>query len=488
MDEFFGTEEDELEDFESVELISRYENMVRGNYSTYLSADDYENLFIHYAHFYSLPFPSEYADLDMAGMVIRDGVAQYPDACLLQLFAVYYRFLTENLSIEKTIKLLEKIDIQEFEKTTQTYFLASIYAKINAVDKAIALYQKLLEDIQIEEEKIGIYSDLIFLFDKEEDIPKMLEYYEKSTKIKPKLKPFLLKDLYIYFLFKPELGVLFFESYTQQHYFSAGEWHCLGELYAVLSMFEKAVEAVDNAVALSDNGNYLVSLAEIYGMWGKNEKALEYFHEALSLDPKRTDCYLDIADLYCSIGQFEVALRYYGLSRDAFPNDVDSLIGTAIALGSMKKYEEALSYLNKIQKMDFVPVEALLLMTDYLIELERNDEAITLFEQMTELFPQIAEVWLAYSNYYASYDNYARAYAVLKCGMFLMKDKDDSVVLMYRMANYYFLEGKNDRAISFLETAYLIGPNHLDIFLEYDDDIKENPLIMDVVNGLKAEK
>jgi tetratricopeptide (TPR) repeat protein len=124
-------------------------------------------------------------------------------------------------------------------------------------------------------------------------------------------------------------------------------------------------------------------------------------------------------------------------------------------------------------------------MSDYLIELGRDDEAITLFEQMTEVFPSVADVCLSYSNYYASCENYTQAYAILRCGMFVMKD---NVALMYRMANYCFLEGKNERAISFLETAYLIDPTYLDMFLEYDEDISNNPLIMDVVNNLESEK
>lgn len=485
MDDFFGLEEEELEDLESVELITRYEKMVKGSHFTYLSVDDYEDLFIHYTHFYYLPFPSEDVNLEMAGMVIRDGLEQYPNASLLRLFAVYYRYLTENLTKEITIKLLKQIDLQKYDKFIPAYYLANIYAKIDAVSEAITLYQELLEEILNEDEKITIYYDLLFLLDKEEDIPKMLEYYEKVVEIEPERKPFLFKDLYIHFLFNPTFGIQFFELYVQKHSFSADGWHCLGQLYAVLSLYEKAIEALDNAVSLSDRSGHLVALAEVYNAFGKKEKSLEYFLEALSSDPKRTDCYLDIADLYCHLGQPELALQYYGLSLDAYPDDPDAFMGTAITLASMEKYEEAIAYLEKIRKMNTVPVEALLLMSDYLIELGRDEEAITLFEQMTEVFPLVSDVWLSYSNYYAGCENYTQAYSILRCGMFVMKD---NVSLMYRMANYYFLEGKNERAISFLETAYLIDPTYLDTFLEYDEDISKNPLIMDVVNNLRAEK
>jgi tetratricopeptide (TPR) repeat protein len=70
----------------------------------------------------------------------------------------------------------------------------------------------------------------------------------------------------------------------------------LGNLYAVLSLYEKAVEALDNAVALSNDAIHLIALGEVYGAWGNKTRALEYFHEALSANPKRVDCYLDIAD------------------------------------------------------------------------------------------------------------------------------------------------------------------------------------------------
>jgi len=484
-DDIFDLEEEELEDLECVELVSRYENMAKGNRSVYLSVDDYENLFIHYTHFSFLPFPSEDANLKMAGKVIRDGLSQYPKADLLQLFAVYYRYLNENLTTEKTVKLLQQIDLQEYDKFISNYYLANIYAKINAINESIALYQELLEDTQNEDVKVQVYSDLLFLLDKQEDIPQMLEYYDKVAEIDPERKMYLFKDLYIHFLFKPELGTLFFELYVKRYPFSAKGWHCLGQLYAVMSLYEKAIEVLYNAIALSDDVGHLIALAEVFNAFGQKEKSLEYFLEVLESNPKRTDCYLDIAGLYHALDQVELALRYYGLSLDAFPNDTEALMGTAIAMASMEKYEEAIKYLEKIRKMNIVPVEALLLMSEYLIELERDEEAITLFEQMTELHPSVADVWLSYSNYYAGYENYTQAYAVLKCGMFTMKN---NVQLMYRMANYYFLEGKNERAISFLETAYLIDPTYLDMFLEYDEDILKNPLIMDIVNNLKSNK
>ena len=487
MNDFFEAEEDELDDLDDIELVARYEKMVNGNSSTYLSVDDYECLFIHYARFYYLfSFPEE-TKLEMAGKVLRDGLEQYPDAGSLKLFSVYYKFMTENLSVEKTVKLLKKIDIQEVEKITQTYYLANIYAKINAVPEAVELYQKLLGQVHSEEEEINIYSDLIFLLNKEEDVPKMYEYYEKVRDFDPIRERFLFKDLYFHFLFKPELGALFFKIYVEKYPFSAKGWLSLGGVYAVLTLYEKTVEALENAVALSDDVDYLISLAGAYNAWGKKEKALEYFLEVLSAAPERTDCYVDIADLYFVLGQTELALKYYGLSLDAFPEDIDTLIGTAITLASMEKYEEALSYLNRIRKTNVVPVVALLLMSDYLIELERNEEAITLFEQMTELYPLVADVWLAYSNYYASYDNFSQAYSILKCGIFAMKDAEDSVQLMYRMANYYFLDKQTDRAISFLTAAYLIDPDNLDMFLEYDEETTNLPEVVEIVKELKGE-
>ena len=483
-DDIFDLEEEELEDLESVELVERYENMINGKRFVYLSDDDYENLFIHYSHLFFFPFPMEDPNLRMAGKVIRDGLEQHPNATSLQLFAIYYRYLRENLTTEKTVKLLKRVALQEYNKIIPSYYLANIYARVGAVNEAIALYQKLLEEVHADEEKISIYSDLIFLLDKEEDLPLMLEYYEKLIKLAPERTNILFRDLSIHLLFKPEFGALFFESFVQRHPFSANGWHCLGQLYAILSLHEKAIEALDNAVALSNEAGHLIALAEVYNALGKKEKALEYFLEVMSANPKRTDCYLDIADLYYALGQIEVALRYYAMSLDAFPDDPEAFMGTAIALASMEKYEEAIKYLEKIRKMNVVPVEALLLMSDYLIELERDDEAITLFERMTELHPLVADVWLSYSNYYAGCENYTQAYAILRCGMFAMRD---NVQLMYRMANYCFLEEKYDRCISFLETAYLIDPTFLDMFLEYDEDISKNTQIMDIINDFKKK-
>ncbi len=481
MDDFFGSGEEELEDIEGDELISRYENMIRNNHSIYFSLDDYENLFMYYTRFYDDSYSLEDINLEMARLVIQDGIVQYPNASLLQLFYIYYRYLNNELLINETVDQLKGISFQEYEKVSLTYHLINIYIKINLTAEAISLYKQLLKLAQTDEEKINIYSELIFLFNRPEDVPKIVGYCEKLMELEPKREKSLLRELYVHFLFKNDLGLSFFELYVENHPFSINGWQYLGETYSGLSLYEKAVSALDNAVALSDKADPLISLGGIYSAWGQREKALECYNEALSISPERTDFYVDIAELYYAVGQIEVALRYYGLALDVNPDDISALMGMAIALAAIEKYDEAIAYLQKVQRSDFASIEALLLLSDYLIEVERDEEAIQLFQQMIESYPLVVDVWLSYSNYYAIIENYRQACAILNQGLVVLQD---NVQLIYRMANYYFLYGDYEQATSYLRIAYMIDKTYLDMFLDYDEQTAKLPEVIETIKEL----
>lgn len=484
IDDFFESEEEELDDIEEYELVSQYESMVKNNQSMYLSSDDYESLFTHYTKFYYEQYNFEEVNLEMAGSVINSAIAQYPNVKLLQMFYIYYRHLNKELTLKETVNKLKNITFPEYEKDEQRYYLANIYAKIDAVPQAISLYRELLKEADTEEEKMNIYSGLIFLFSEKEEIIEIVEYCEKLSTTDPKREKATLWHLFIHFFAKIDFGILFFELYTQRNPFSLSGWMYLGESYTVMALYEKAVEAFDNAVAISDNASTLISLGGVYNVLDKKEKALEYYQEVLSRFPERTDVYIDLADTYFSLDQVEVALRYYSMAIEASPEEVHPLIGMAIALASIGQYNEAIAYLERAPKTGFMAIDTLLLLAEYMVEVERDDEAVEIFEQLLELHPSIVDIWLSYSNYYAIIGNFNKACTLIQQGLKALPGNPE---LMYRMANYYILDGKNERAISFLMTAYMIDSTCLDMFLAYDEDLMKNPLIIDVVNNLKSK-
>ncbi|MDR1878089.1 MAG: tetratricopeptide repeat protein [Bacteroidales bacterium] len=483
IDDFFSSEE-EYGETEENELISRYENMVKYHHAIYLSSDDYVNLFIHYTQFYKEPFSLSDVDKKMTETVIHAGISQYPQACLLKMFYVFYRYLTGELSADRTVKQLKNISIPDYERMEQGCFLIQIYRKLNALSEAGSLCSNLLQIAQTDDEKISIYWELIFLFAKKEDIPNLIYYCEKLLTLDPQQESWLLQDLYFHLLFKPEAALLFFESYAKIFPFSHRGWMHLGNVYILLSIYAKAATALENAVAIHTSSNLLLSLGNVYFLWEKWDKSLECFHEAMTLSPERTDFYDDIADVYCAMGEFEMAVYYYGLSLDAVPDNVEVLTAMAVTLAADNKYEEAIDYLTRALKTNAPTIEVLLLMADYLIELDRDEEAISFYEQAIEKFPSLPDGWLSYSMYYADAEDYTKARLILGKALEKPIHPFNKISLIYRMANYCFLSGDYINGNMYLRIAYQTDPGNLDLFLNYDEQTTQLPEVIDIIREL----
>ena len=488
IDDFFEQEEDEEleeEEKEENELVFQYEDMVNNGHSMYLSLDDCESLFTYYTRFYDLVTRKEDINMEMAAMVINDAITQYPDATSIQLFYIFYRRLNKELSHKEAVKQLKSISFQQYEQKEQSYRLATIYAKMDANIEAISSFKELLKHSQSDKEKEDIYVTLLFLFDQKEDIDEMIDCCEKLRNINLRREQSTLWQLFVHFLPNVELGILFYEAYTQRNPLYYPSWAYLGDFYSFANLYEKSAEAFENVVALSDESSALVSLGGAYNSLGQKEKALECYHEILSRFPERVDVYLDLADTYYSMGEVETALRYYSLAIEAFPEDIPAYMGMAITLASLEQYDEAISYLKRAPRKGHMSLDLALLLSDYLIETEQDKEAIEILEYLLKTYPLNIDVWLSYSNYYAIIGDFSQACDVLKRALVTLPDNAE---LMYRMANYYVLDGKNERAISFLMSAYMLDATSLDTFLNYDEDIMKNPVIVDVVNDLKSKK
>jgi tetratricopeptide (TPR) repeat protein len=476
MDDFFGSE-DELEDIEGNELISRYEGVIKNNQPTYLSVDDYEFLFMHYVQFYNDPFMEE-INLEMAAKVIHSGVEQYPHAPLLNMFWIYNQFLNGKISEEKTLELLHTIEFPEYERLSQNYHLAAVYIKINALDAARSLYENMLRDAYSDDDKERIYSELIFL---SEDISLTLKYTARLLKIAPRREQLLLDELYAHFLFKDDTGISFFKLFVDKFPFSVKGWQCLGEAYSSQFLFENAVDAMNNAIALSNKVEPVISLAGIYRSWGKYHDALDSYKEAMLIEPDNIDFYVDMAEVYHLLEQNELAIYYFGLTLDNMPNHLPALMGMALSLAAQDNYFDAIHYLRQAITLDYAPVEAWLLLSDYYIEIENDEEAIQLYKKATELFPLSADVWLSYSNYYAMMEDMKQACTILNQGLVLMPD---NAQLLYRMANYYFLYEDYSSGITYLKCAYISDSMYLNQFLDYDEYTAMLPVVVDVINEL----
>lgn len=488
MDDFFDQEEGaEFEKMEVNELVFRYEEMIRNNHSIYLTSDDYENLFIYYMRFDVDSIAFENMDMKMADKVIRDGVEQYPKAPLLQMFSIYYKYLMKEYCLSKAICLLKDVEFPKYEKTDLEIYLADIFVKIGALPEAVLLYEELLKHAQTDGERVEFYHELLLLTlhedgeDEKKDIHKINFYLEKLIELEPEKEKMYLEHIYFSSCMPDELLQLL-ELYVNNHLFSAPGWVLLAEEYSKKrARFDEAIKAIDNAIALSDTSEPLVTKGDIYRRREKNKKALECYLEAALLSPEDRNVYKNIADTYFETGEMRKAAYYYHLLLEKDPDNVHLLFSMGFIYFEECKYDISLQYMERAKNLYHVDEEVLDLWSRCLIELDKEDRITTYFEQMVEQEPEWIYFWLAYSNYYVIIEDYLGALNILFRGMNVVKE---NARLVYRMANCFFLDGDNASGIAYLRLAYMIDSDYLYVFLDYDEETGRLPQVVDTINEL----
>jgi tetratricopeptide (TPR) repeat protein len=138
------------------------------------------------------------------------------------------------------------------------------------------------------------------------------------------------------------------------------------------------------------------------------------------------------------------------------------------------------------KRVEELPIEAWLLLADDYIELNRDEEALEIYQKMVKQYPKDVDVWLAYSNYYAVIEDFEQACVVAKRGLELLHDNP---YLLYRIANYYFLGKSSWRGVTYLRLAYHTDSELIDFFLDYDEEMIKIPEVIEIMNDfqLKSE-
>ena len=484
MEDFFDTEEEDW-GWDEQELVDRYENMLSSRKSDFFSVDDYEELYFHYVNFYFDFRPLSEEQLKKGGRILEAAIAQYPDSEILQLLQIYHAFKDKHISKNILIGKLEKVPFPKYEREHFTHILAHIYRQIGGRAKAFSLLSALLEEADTDEDKLMLYYEIMLLYESAEQAHLAVECCNNILKIGDLTQEELFGEMYRYFFLKT-IAIPAFELLTQQYTFSMFAWIYLGKSYCDVLMYEEAIQALNYAVAISNNHPVpLIVLGRIFMEISKVSEAFECFQEAVAIDPSITGLYTEMGELLYVMEMPEQAIYSFSLALDADNNDINAMLGMALALSALERYEDSIAYIMRAKKIEELSVEGWLLLADDYIETNRDDEALAIFQQLAKHHPRDVDVWLSYSNYYAIIEDFSQACAVLNEGLFLL---NDSAPLLYRMANYYFLQGDSKLAIPYLRLAFTYEPDFLNMFLEYDDDLAKNPQIIDFVNKLKTLK
>lgn len=170
----------------------------------------------------------------------------------------------------------------------------------------------------------------------------------------------------------------------------------LGELFFIVKQYENAFTKINDALKLDQNipkAYYLKG--DIYKEIGDTAKAISSYETAIEQDNKNFNAFLNLGLIYSS-RKSPLALEYFNNALMVQPGNMDALYAKAKLLQDIGKTEEAVIAYQTIIKLE--PTHAFSLYNLGAIELELNKNlkgALDYFSKSINANPKYAEAYFA---------------------------------------------------------------------------------------------
>ena len=238
-------------------------------------------------------------------------------------------------------------------------------------------------------------------------------------------------------------------------------WNRLGDCLYVQSLFPESIEQYDKVIAArgkdADYATYQKALA--FGAQGKNSDKLTYLNyifERFDNSPLRSKATLEIANTYMMCDNNEMAMTYYTNFIKQYPQSVyvkTALLNQGLIYYNTERDEQALATFDRLLTQypgTDEARDALATVKNIYIAQNRVDDYFNYVKRTTKVTVSTVEqdstTFLAVEGRYQEGD-YENAAAGLEGYLSKFPDGLFSVKAHYLLADSYFRQGQNDRAL-----------------------------------------
>jgi tetratricopeptide (TPR) repeat protein len=220
--------------------VERFETHVELKESLYFDVNDFEEIM----EYYMMAGDFKKA-LRVSGMASR----VHPGATSLMLKKA--QILAALNREERALKILSEVEILEPYNNDVFLTKGAVFSQMRDYEKAIEEYSKAVGSA---DEPDYVYCNIAFEYENLGNFDKTIEYLGKALEVNPD------NDLAIYeaafcfdLLSLTEEGISFFNRLIDRHPYSLEAWFNLGVSYINSGQYDKALEALDFAIAIDDD-------------------------------------------------------------------------------------------------------------------------------------------------------------------------------------------------------------------------------------------
>jgi tetratricopeptide (TPR) repeat protein len=262
-------------------------------------------------------------------------------------------------------------------------------------------------------------------------------------------------------------------------------WIGLGTAYHKLSLFEKAIDAYENSLAVDQGfgeawlqrGHSLMNLS-------KYQEAFESYELAVKELPSDAELYIFLGAAQEHQSNYVKAISFY---KEALKMDnklADAWYGIGMCMLSQEKYFDSLVFFNNALKQDIDHELYWLGLAEAEFKTGNVLSALEAYEKASEIDPENVDMWLDWSYIYYDQGDYDRALDLIHSGIDEMPDEAE---LWYRAAAYCMGAGRYKEAIGFLENGLILDFDKHETLFEFFTELETQKALYKLIDQYRQK-
>ncbi len=441
-------------------IILKYEEMRRKKSSYFFDVHEFEEII------------SYYLELDKpenALEVAKFASIQHPNASSIQL--KYAEALIQHDQPESALRILNKLGKIEASNYEFHLLKGSVFVSIDDIEKAKECFDK-AENIAYDERN-DVLQEISRILVENGEYELAIEYLQSLYKLNKKNIQTIYDLASCYNnTGNTQRSIQLYQDYLDFDPFADSIWFNLGILYTQQEEFEKAIEAFDFSIAITNDfssTHYYKAIAQMN--LGKYSDAIETYKDFIDIDEESEEIYCFIAECYERMKDYDNSLLFYDKSIKLNPKYADAWYGKGIVLKLLGRFGESVRCVKKAIKNDEENSEYWYGLGEIYLDTDNKKEALKAFRKALEIDPYDSEAWLNYSEVYYLQGKIDMAISTLNEAY---QYNYDVALINYRMAAY-FLSTKNiNNACKYFERGLNLNKKL------FEETFKYYPLAKDI--------
>lgn len=469
----FEFEDEPLENIQA--LIEKYEEAIKKQEYPSLDPENIERII----EFYE--FEGNY---QRAMQVVDFGIEQYPYSSILKFKKA--QLLYDIKSCEQALIYINEALTFDPGETSFLLLKSEILTFLSRYEEALEILKK-MEDNADKEDLPDIYLQMADLYEDKEKYEKVFSCLKSCLNIDANNDEALNRINYcVEILENFEDSVDLHKNIIDEHPYSYFAWYNLATAYAGLHLYEKALEAIDFALAIDEDLEFAYKdKADFHYMLGEYDKAIEALKTFNKLTSGTEEGYMLEGDCYLALDKPKIARYCYRKAININPASSKGSYMIGLTHGLEKEWDLAeKAYLRAIEidSENYVFWGSLSQAYTYLRDFEKAAEAAN---KVIELKGNIEEGYFLLARIFAEEGHYQDAAMVLNVAT---KKCKELIKVPFAIAANLYLWKKRKEAL--IQMSVLLEENYYDnvYFFQFAPKLIENQNIMDIVSYFNPKK